>query len=251
MKKNYILFFDSGIGGLSTLGKCMQNFNANYIYFADNLHAPYGKLSINQIYKNIKNIVEILLQKYNITTIVLACNTATTSAIKLLRNYFKKINFIGTEPAVMLAKNLNYKKIMCIATPVTVKQQKYTDLCDYVKILVKNVPLADFATNIEQFLLNNSIKDYLEISKTIYKLKAKLHKFDCLVLGCTHYVLIKDYLEKYIKIPIIDGNYGVCKRLINLEQNQSKSTLKILLSNEKAELKQKYIKILNQTLAKA
>ena len=250
MRKKYILFIDSGIGGISTLCSAIKKINNNYIYYADNLHAPYGKLSKTQIFTYLKNIISLLKQEYNISVVVLACNTATTSAINNLRESFKDITFIGTEPAVMLAKKLNYKKIACIATLATVKQEKYLELCNSLNAYVKHISMPNLATNIEKYFFNPSINNYIDILKDIFYIKSKITDCDCLVLGCTHYVMIKDILKKYISIPLIDGNNGVVNLLLKTQKSLEKSSVMIFLSNNSNELKQKYIKILNQTLAK-
>ena len=125
MKKEYIVFIDSGIGGLTTLSESIKLINRDYIFFADNKHAPYGSHSKKDIYSYIKNIIDNLLQRYHINNIILACNTATTSAIEKLRLTYPNINIIGTEPAVNLANKYGLNSAFCIATPTTIKQQKY------------------------------------------------------------------------------------------------------------------------------
>lgn len=250
MERNYILFIDSGIGGLSTLKTALKMIKANIIYYADNLHAPYGKHNKDEIFEYLKNIISLNLEKYKIKLVVLACNTATTSSIKSLRAYFKNITFIGTEPAIMLAKTLNFKNIACIATKTTIEQYKYEELCIKSNAHITSIPLPNFATAIENYFTSPTIYNKLEIIKTIFYIKSMLTDCDCLVLGCTHYVLIKEILKSYINIPLIDGNIGTCKMIEKLSKKSSKSTYKLCFSNYNPELKRKYIKILKQTLAK-
>ena len=66
MKKEYILFIDSGIGGLTTLAETTKILNANYIYFADSIHAPYGSHSAEELLCFLREIIENLLKTYNI-----------------------------------------------------------------------------------------------------------------------------------------------------------------------------------------
>ena len=254
MRKDYILFIDSGIGGLSTLSTIIKHKKYRYIYYADNLHAPYGAINQQQIYEYLKNIINLATQKYSIPIVVLACNTATTAAIDKLREHFSNITFVGTEPAISLAKNLKYKNIACIATNSTIKQNRYWVLTNSLNIPIKSIAMQNLATKIEKYLLNQTIKNYFELLKDIFYVKSKIKECDCLVLGCTHYVLIKDLLKEYIHIPLIDGNTGVSNTITNLMSKRidesTKNSLKIFLSNDTNELKQKYIKILKQTLAK-
>ena len=97
-KNKYILVYDSGIGGLTTLASIMlKNKNQNYIYYADTKNCPYGNKCNTQLQNIIINNIKRLTSEYNITHIVLACNTATTVAISKLRTLFN-IPIIGTEP---------------------------------------------------------------------------------------------------------------------------------------------------------
>ena len=112
MKKEYILVVDSGIGGLSILAQMLKLFNSNIVYFADNKHCPYGSHSRAEILNFLVKIIDKIRKKYNLKIVVLACNTATTSAILHLRKKYKDLVFIGTEPALNLANQLNYKQIL-------------------------------------------------------------------------------------------------------------------------------------------
>ena len=128
MKKEYILFIDSGIGGLTTLAETTKILNANYIYFADSIHAPYGSHLAEELLYFLREIIENLLKTYNIRMIVLACNTATASCVEFLREIYPKISIIGTEPALKIAVSASHKRILALTTPTTAKQHKYLSL---------------------------------------------------------------------------------------------------------------------------
>ena len=99
MKEQPIGVFDSGIGGTSILKEIVKLLpNEDYIYIADSANAPYGQKSADQIIELCKKNVDYLLAK-DCKLIVVACNTATTNAIKVLRNTYK-VPFIGIEPAL-------------------------------------------------------------------------------------------------------------------------------------------------------
>ena len=170
MKKEYILFIDSGVGGLFTLSKCYKVLPTNYIYFADNKNAPYGIHSKEKIYKFIQDILLNLLKKYNIKIVVLACNTATTAAIEKLRKTFTNIRFIGTEPAINLAHKKHFESAMVIAIPTTIKQQKYKNLTAKTPIKIFSLKLKTFATAIENFFTHQQLWDSFVIQKNIYNI---------------------------------------------------------------------------------
>ena len=86
-----ILFYDSGIGGLSTLAKTIQILpNEKYIYFADNLHVPYGNRTNQEICDLVYANILALLKRFKVKLIVIACNTATSLAIDFLRSKIQR-----------------------------------------------------------------------------------------------------------------------------------------------------------------
>lgn len=255
MKKEYILFIDSGVGGLSTLSKCYKVLPTNYIYFADNKHSPYGSHSDEEIFNYLEEIVCSVSKSYNIVFVVLACNTATTSAINKLRDRFFDVKFIGTEPAIKVCSDSGFKHILSIATPTTIKQPKYKKLVLSSKSKIKNLPLSNFASSIEEYFISKNFYSYFIMQKNIYKIAHTSKNFDCLSLGCTHYVLVKDFLSKIINIPAFDGNLGVLKQVLFYHAKFSKlkpqkPSIKFLVSDKKKTYPQIYKKIFQEILAK-
>lgn len=259
MAKDYILFIDSGIGGLSTLCETYKILPANYIYYADNKNVPYGNHSAEEIYKFLEKIIIHLTKRYPIKIVVLACNTATTSAISKLRKNFNHLNFIGTEPAIKLACKLGYKNIFCISTLATANQEKFIKLKNSLNSNVFCYPSKTLAQNIENFFTQKFNKtnfwcEYLikkELTTIVYKAK----NCDCIVLGCTHYVFFKHDFEKFSNTSIIDGNVGVAKQVLKISQSlklkqENTSSIKFLLSKPEFVTNKIYKKIFYEILAK-
>ena len=126
-----LVFFDSGIGGISILGKTMKLLeNEVFIYFGDSRNSPYGSKSESELINLSINICNFLIFENNCKAIVVACNTASSAAIRFLRErYEPKIPIIGVEPAIKPAVefvNSNNKKgyILLLATPFTVNGDK-------------------------------------------------------------------------------------------------------------------------------
>ena len=254
MKKEYILFIDSGIGGLSTLAETIKSFNYNYLYFADNKNCPYGNHSKQEIFSYLKNIIDQLTKKYNFKFVIIACNTATSAAIDKLRTTFNNIIFIGTEPAINLASKNGHKKILSLTTPLTKKLERYKTLKQKSSSKIKTLSINNLVENIENFLFLDSPKNRFNLLKDIFFICKTAKFYDCIVLGCTHYVLIKPQILEFLDIKIYDGNEGVSKNLLNLlKENHikplKKSSIKVLLSQKNYGLTKKYEKILSQTLA--
>ena len=241
-----ILVIDSGIGGLSTLIQATQLSNLNYIYFADNKYAPYGKKTTIFLKNRLSQIISSISKKFKILAVVLACNTATTSSIDYLRNTFPKLTIIGTEPAYKIAKDKKFKAPALIATPRTIDS-----ISNKVDKTFKLLPNKTLASLIEKNFINPSPFHNFLLLKEILKIKYSIKSNDCLILGCTHYVFIKSKLSKFINIPLIDGNYGVSKQIFKFfgAKTNKKQSIKIILSNQNSNSLQKYKKILKQILA--
>ena len=205
-----IIFIDSGVGGLSTLFSVYSAMpNENYVYFADQINAPYGNKTKKELKKiiiqNIKNLISVWHPK----AIVLACNTATATTIMLLRKMFPQLLIIGTEPAIKPAIQSGAEKVLVLGTYCTIQNSSLVNLFKHNSNKVKFSPMPKLATVIENNYDNlDFIKNYLNNELAKYK-----GKFDAVVLGCTHYVLIKQMLEDVLKVKSFNGNLGVSNRL--------------------------------------
>lgn len=217
-------FFDSGLGGLSVLKEAIENegLSEDIYYLADTKNTPYGVKDERFVRDVIFNNIDYLV-KTGCNPIVIACNTATSLCINELREKYTDIVFIGTEPAVKVAADSKQnKKILVLATSITVKREKLLNLIDnlHIKDKVELSPadkLVLFAENIDckdmELEINNYIKSIL--------MQYNLDEFSHIVLGCTHFPLLKDNFYKVIKainpnltIQVIDGAKGISNNLI-------------------------------------
>lgn len=215
IKNSPIGFFDSGVGGLSVMKEAINLMpNESFIYFGDSKNAPYGVKESEEVRKLTLEAADFLLSN-NVKAIVIACNTATSAAIEVLRDKYKDTIIIGIEPALKPAVKLNRKgNIIIMATPMTLREKKFKSLMDKYKNNNSIVPLpcAGLVEFIEQGILDgNDLEKYLED-----KFKPYLdEEIAAIVLGCTHYPFIKETLAKVVgkNIPIIDGGLGTSKEL--------------------------------------
>ncbi|MDA7549507.1 glutamate racemase [Flavobacteriaceae bacterium] len=221
MNNNPIGLFDSGVGGTSIWKEIHQLLPyENTIYLADSLNAPYGNKSKEEIISlSIKN-TELLLEK-GCKIIVVACNTATTNAITVLRGRFR-VPFIGIEPAIKpAALQSKSKSIGILATKGTLNSELFSLATkEFTKdIMITEVIGEGLVPLIEKGALLSS-----EISSLLEKfLKPMLeNNIDHLVLGCSHYPYLIPQVVKLLpnNIKIIDSGEAVA--------NQTKS---ILLEN--------------------
>lgn len=215
IKNSPIGFFDSGVGGLSVMKEAINLMpNESFVYFGDSQNAPYGIKELGEVRKLTLEAADFLLSK-NVKAIVVACNTATSAAIDVLRDKYKDTIIIGIEPALKPAVKLNRKgNIIIMATPMTLREKKFNFLMDRYKNDHNIVPLpcAGLVEFIEQGILEgNELEKYLED-----KFKPYLNEeIATIVLGCTHYPFIKETLSKVVgkNVPIIDGGIGTSQEL--------------------------------------
>lgn len=207
--------FDSGIGGLSVLNKVIQYMPQDkFIYYADEKNVPYGEKSREEIIGYVDEIVNFMIEK-QVDAIVIACNTATSVAVDLMRKKYK-LPIIGMEPAIKKAIDLyGDRRVLAAATPVTVTGEKMRCLMEKVdkEHLVDLVPLPQLVRFAERQIFNSSeVENYLYESLQQYKFE----EYSSIVLGCTHFNYFKQCFRKILPstIHFIDGIEGTIHRLM-------------------------------------
>jgi len=258
MKSNNlpIGIFDSGIGGTSIWKEIKALLpNENTIYLSDSRNAPYGEKSAQEIIDlSIKN-TEFLLQQ-NCKLIVVACNTATTNAIKTLREKYT-VPFIGIEPAIKPAALKTKTNIIGIlATKGTLISELFEKTSSTIRnqIAIKEKTGTGLVELIESGEINSAeIKQLL----TSYLKPMLKENVDCLVLGCTHYPYLIPQIREIVgdRMQIIDSGEAVARqtkavlaryKLLNTDPvngthqfyiNKIKDVLETLLPKENINLK--------------
>jgi len=242
--------FDSGIGGTSIWKEIKTLLpNENTIYLSDSKNAPYGEKSQQKILDlSIKNTEFLLQEKCKL--IVVACNTATTNAIKVLRERYA-IPIIGIEPAIKpAALNTKTNNIGILATKGTLNSELFEKTAS---TLAKEITITETIGKGLVELIENGKINSLEMKKLLsfYITPMLKSQVDCLVLGCTHYPYLISRIRAIVgtKIQIIDSGEAVAKqtkailekhKLLNLEAdigkhqfyiNKNKRILEMLISN--------------------
>tara|TARA_B100000809_G_scaffold32263_1_gene28143 strand:- start:6436 stop:7224 length:789 start_codon:yes stop_codon:yes gene_type:complete len=217
MNNNPIGLFDSGVGGTSIWKEIHLLLpNESTIYLADSINAPYGYKSVDEIISlSIKN-TELLL-KMGSKLIVVACNTATTNTINILREKFD-VPIIGIEPAIKpAALKSTSKSIGILATKGTINSILFSESLDEYKehIKVTEVIGEGLVPLIEMGKTDDSEIDTLLNKYLQPMLKADI---DYLVLGCSHYPYLIPQLKKILPkhVKIIDSGIAVAKQTKNV-----------------------------------
>jgi glutamate racemase len=193
--------FDSGIGGLTVAHAIAQLLpNEQIIYFGDTAHLPYGDKSADAIQHYSAKITDFLLQR-NCKIIVIACNTASSVAFRMLKNYLADktpiINVI--EPVVRAVVNSHFKHVGVIATKRTIQTNIYPATLNYLQPDLQISALAThaFVTLIEENVHKN--KKVLDALIEHYLSNPDFDNIEALILGCTHYPIIKHDIERFFE----------------------------------------------------
>lgn len=206
-RTNPIGFFDSGIGGLTVVKAVSQLLpNENIVYFGDTARVPYGSKSNDTVVEYSLQAANFLLRK-NIKLLVVACNTASSVALKDLKR-FLTIPVIGMiEPGSKLAlRESRNGKIGIIGTNATINNKAYSNeirkLNPKIKVYEKACPL--FVPIAEEGWIDHKAT---ELIAKEYLTELKIKKIDSLVLGCTHYPILKDVIQKVVgkSVKLVDS----------------------------------------------
>jgi len=212
--------FDSGLGGFTVVREIQKRLpNENIVYFGDIARLPYGIKSKQQIVTFSKENTEFLLQ-HNIKALVIACNSSASAAGAHLRSHFRIPILDVILPAARSAVQATRKKrIGVIGTPATIRSQVYVKelqkIDPKVKVVTNACPL--FVPLVEEGMMGTKIAN----SVVDYYLKPLRGKVDTLILGCTHYPLLKSDVQKYMgaKVSLIDSALPLVQDLEMLLQN--------------------------------
>lgn len=277
--------FDSGVGGLTTLTEIKRLLpNEEYFYIGDHANNPYGEKTATELAAVTIDVVR-RLERRGVELVVIACNTATTRCIQELRKLFPEIIFVGTEPAVKLACDQGFEKILLLATPNTTKSTQVANLIqkystgkevelfpceglahivenELAELLQQNEPawcppeLSNVAEVQNVGLRFRHAADQIQQNQTAWEKITRLSKtpqtvndlehlgklenlgkvqtcldnlvdkierpeqYDAVILGCTHYVYLRPMIQqKFPQATLLDGNYGVARRVRNLLYN--------------------------------
>lgn len=216
---NYpIGIFDSGIGGLTVANAISRTMpKETLLYFGDTAHLPYGEKSKELIREYSIGISRFLIEEMGCKAIVMACNTASAAAYEHLRDYYKGrfpiINVI--DPIIeSLVNDKQAKRIGLIATNTTIESGVYQEK------LARRIPEAEVKALATPMLVPMIEEGYAhdDISHALignYLSNPVLSAVDALILGCTHYPMIKDEINEFYKgkVKLVDSTDIVASKL--------------------------------------
>lgn len=213
--------FDSGLGGLTVVQAMTQIIKgAELFYVADTKNAPYGEKTPEQILQYSLDITQYLIDTYNIDALILACNTATSSAIAHLRQTYPSLIIIGTEPGIKPAiEQTDTGKIGVLATPATLQGDKYQKLVDTLSVQ-KPVEIYEQACPGLVEEIEKGEADSLQTKALLETWLAPMreHGVDTIVLGCTHYPLVAGVIKEVMQrdVNLVHTGHAIAKHLLLL-----------------------------------
>ncbi len=225
--------FDSGLGGLTVVQALTQVIKgAQLFYIADTKNAPYGEKTQDKILQYSLDITNYFIKHHDIDALVVACNTATSAAIKTLREKYPDLIVVGTEPAIKPAiEQTKTGKVGVLATPATLKGDKYQTLVEILSSM-KQVELFEQAC---PGLVEHIENGTLESKECMILLETWLSPMrdedvDTIVLGCTHYPLASKVIRKMMKkeVTLLDSGKAIAQRLLMLLSEKEYKNMGIL-----------------------
>ena len=212
-KEKPIGIFDSGVGGLTVLKEIIKEMpEENTIYLGDTARVPYGTRSSETVMKYSLENADFLISK-GVKILVVACNTSSSVSLRYLKENLP-VPVVGVvEPGAQAAvANSRTKKITVIGTETTINSNSYKKAIKSIdssaEVIGISCPL--FVPLVEEGWLKG---DIVTLTAKKYLSSVKNHGVDILVLGCTHYPMIKNIIADIVKIPLIDSAVETAKEV--------------------------------------
>ena len=221
-----LLFFDSGVGGLSVLGPTLKLLpHAPVVYAADSAGFPYGKRSEAEIASRVPALLGRLVERFHPRLAVIACNTASTIALDHVRSALD-LPVVGTVPAIKPAAEMSKTRVIgVLGTEATVRQPYVDDLaarfaadCAIVRHgSPELVELAEAKLGAEPV----SLDAVRAAARPMFDAPGG-ERIDTVVLACTHFPLLEDELRAtFPGIAYVDGGPGIARRIAYLTREQA------------------------------
>ncbi|MDA7417576.1 glutamate racemase [Xenophilus arseniciresistens] len=243
--------FDSGVGGLSVLRALRALMpHEHFVYYADTAYAPYGERGDAYVIERTRAVTELLVRSHGIKALVVACNTATTAAIHVLRAEYPALPLVGLEPGLKPAVAATRTgSVAVLATRGTLASAKYAALqAAYgAQVQVRAVPCDGLVRAIEAFDDAGVAELCARYMEQAGPLGDAPGQADTVVLGCTHYPLVRAQLQAHAPaalrfidtgIPVAQQTQRLLRAADLLSTRDAPGSLQLLSSGDAALLHQ-------------
>ncbi|MCR4610751.1 MAG: glutamate racemase [Lachnospiraceae bacterium] len=210
-----IAVFDSGVGGISVLRELVKIMpNENFLYFGDSANAPYGTKSTEEVRELTISKVEDFMS-VPVKGCVIACNSATSAAVRKLREMYPHLPLVGIEPALKpAALHKRNPRVLVLATPMTIKEDKFRFLFERFENVatIYKLPCPGLMEYVETGKVDSKeVRNFIEELLMPYRDGT----IDTVVLGCTHYPFVQDIIAQILGpgVAIFDGGEGTAREM--------------------------------------
>ncbi|MCR5452765.1 MAG: glutamate racemase [Lachnospiraceae bacterium] len=214
-----IAVFDSGVGGISVLRELVRIMpGEDFLFYGDTKNAPYGTKSKEEVRELTTAHVQEFMER-GVKAVCIACNTATSAAVRSLRGEYPDFPIVGIEPAIKPASSfMEHPKILVMATPMTIREEKFKRLMARFedKAEIHPLPCPGLMEYVERGKAHTpEIKAFLKVLLAEYTGEGHFGPMDAVVTGCTHYPFVAgDILEVLGEgCKLFDGAEGTAKEV--------------------------------------
>ncbi len=208
-----IAVFDSGVGGISVLRALIREMpDENYRYYGDSANAPYGTKRLEEVRRLTVSHVDRLIAE-GAKAVVVACNTATSAAVRYLRQKYPAVPIIGIEPALKPAVLSGpHPNVVVMATPMTIREEKFHNLMERYLDMAHIIPLP--CPGLMEYIEHGDMqgKELEQFLERLFEPFEK-QKLDAVVLGCTHYPFVSRQLQSVLgnAVMLFEGGPGTAR----------------------------------------
>jgi len=214
-KEAPIWAMDSGVGGISVLKEAARLMpDEQFVFFGDSANAPYGTKTAEEVRELTLAAVADAEKRYHPKAFVIACNTATTAAVRVMRGLYPGRAVVGIEPALKPAADAGRKHILVLATPLTIKEEKFHALLQRFSAGREVIPLG--CPGLMEYAESGRLDGPQTDAFVADMIGEYAGKVDAVVLGCTHYPFLKKPIAKALRLPddaVYDGGYGTARHI--------------------------------------
>lgn len=243
MMKKKLGLIDSGLGGIMVLNACENAYpNYDYVFIGDQIHAPYGSRSVAEMFTYASMMLRYF-QKQEIDDVIIACNTICANILPKLEACFPTMKLYGIIHAT--AKELptkGMKRVLVLATAKTVESHAYQQA---IYALLPDCIVEEVAAiKLVPLLENGGSEESIALALQAY-LSPYIDKVDAVVLGCTHYPIVKAQIQAMMQVPVYDSNAAVVK-MIPFEKDNYQGSIKVFTTKDAEVLHQQIQKIVKK-----
>ena len=214
-----IAVFDSGVGGISVLRELVRQMPCeDFYFFGDSANAPYGTRSTEEVRRLTTEHVERFIAE-GAKGVCIACNTATSAAVRSLRIKYPEFPIVGIEPAIKPASSfIENPKVLVMATPMTIREEKFKKLLARFedKAQIFPLPCPGLMEYVERGLSHTSeVVSFLKVLLAEYTPEGPFGQMDAVVMGCTHYPFVAEEIRKVLggNVRVFDGAEGTAREM--------------------------------------